>query len=143
DVPAGPAAPPRRVPPRVLALLVRLPEGEVPRVLFQLAPLFFLGRVSHRILVAVPAREPPIVGEARDAEVDVARYRVCMTAFDELLDQRDDLGDRLRRLRLVVGPAEAEILRVLDVPAARVGGQLPAVPGRGGIDLVVDIRDVL
>ena len=56
-----------------------------------------------------PARESAVVREAVDAEVDVAAGRVREVALDQLLDQRDDLGDRLGRLRLVVGPAEAEV----------------------------------
>src|SRR5207248_8106694 len=62
---------------------------------------------------------------------------------DPLLDQCDDLGDRLRRLRLGVGTVEAERLGVLDVPPGRVRGQFGAAIRRGFVDAVVDVRDVL
>src|SRR4051812_46890413 len=93
DVPARPAAAPRRLPPRVLSVLVRLPEREVAGVLLELAGLLFLGRVAHRLLVAVTTRELPVVRVARDAEVDVAACRVRVPALDQLLDQREDLGN--------------------------------------------------
>ena len=142
DVPTGATAPPRRVPPRVLALLVPLPEREVAWALLQRGLLLLLGRVAHGVLVE-PARESAVLGKAVDTEVDVAAGRVREAELDQLRDQRDDLGNRLRRLRLVVGPAQAEVLRVLDVPLRRVSRELRAVPGRGQIDLVVDVRDVL
>ena len=70
DVPARPAASPRRVPGRVLARLVRLPEREVARILLERVRLLLLD------LVGPLARELAVVGEARDAEVDVALDRV-------------------------------------------------------------------
>src|ERR671937_127830 len=126
DVPAGPAAPPRRVPPRVLSLLVRLPEGEVAWVLLQLAQLLLLGRVTRRLLVGVTPGELPVVRVARDAEVDVAAGRIRVAALDQLLDQREDLRDRLGGLRLTVGAAEPELGRVLHVPVARAFRELGA-----------------
>ena len=60
----------------------------------------------------------PYSGKRRDAEVDVAAGLVREAVLDELLDQRDDLRDRLGRVRLDVGPAEAEAVGVLDVPVA-------------------------
>ena len=45
DVPARAAAPPRRVPRGVLALLMRLPEREVERVLLAVGPLDALALV--------------------------------------------------------------------------------------------------
>ena len=59
-----------------------------------------------------------VLGIAADAEVDVAVGRVRVAVADQLLDQRDDLGDRLGRLRLEVGPAEPEQVGVLQVPLA-------------------------
>ena len=125
DVPTGSTAPPRRVPPRVLVLLVPLPEREVARALLQRGLLFLLGRIAHGVFVE-PAREQAVVGKAVDTEVDVAAGRVREVELDQLLDQRDDLGNRLRRLRLVVGAAQAEVLRVLDVPLRRVSRELRA-----------------
>jgi hypothetical protein len=54
DVPAGPAETPRRLPERVLALLVTLPEGEVPRILLELARLVLLGGVADGLGVEPP-----------------------------------------------------------------------------------------
>ena len=45
------------------------------------------------------AREPAVLREPRDTEVHVAVDRVGVARRDELLDQRDDLGDRLGRER--------------------------------------------
>ena len=142
-MPAGAAASPRRVPPGVLALLVRLPEREVARVLLEHALLLFLGRVAHRRLVVVTARQAPVVGIAVDAEIDVAAGFVGEAQFDELLDQGDDLRDRPGRERLVIRAAEAEQVGVLDVPARGVGGESRAVAGGSRVDLVVDVGDVL
>ena len=83
DVPARPAAPPRRVPPGVLGLrLVRLPEREVAAVLLERVRLLLLD------LVGPLAGEPPVVGKRRDAEVDVATDGVRVAARDQLLDER-------------------------------------------------------
>ena len=77
-------------------------------------------------LVDVAMRERAVLGQRADAEVDVAVDRVGVAALDQRLDQRDDLGDHLGRLRLVVGPAEAEPLGVGEV----VGGHLRRELGR-------------
>ena len=76
DVPARPAATPRRVPPRVLGGgLVRLPEREVARVALQRARL-----LSLLDLVGLLTRQPAVLGEALDAEVHVATARVRVPA---------------------------------------------------------------
>src|SRR5204863_5549372 len=75
DVPPGPARPPRRLPNRVLALLVRLPEGEVARVLFELVALGLLGRVVQRVLVIAPG-SAAVLGAGGATEVDVAAGRL-------------------------------------------------------------------
>ena len=139
DVPARPAAPPRRVPPRVLGRgLVRLPESEVARVALERARLLAL-----LDLVGLLPREPAVLREALDAEVDVAAALVGIPARDQLFDERDDLRHRVGRLRQVVGHAEAEVAGVLEIPLGRVGGELRARAGRGVVDLVVDVRDVV
>ena len=139
DVPAGSAPPPRSVPPRVLGLrLVRLPEREVAGILLQRARRFAL-----LDLVGTLAREPPVLGKARDPEVDVALYRVGVAVCDQLLDEGHDLRHRLGRPRQVVRHAEPEIARVLEIPAGRALGQLGARAGRGVVDLVVDVGDVV
>jgi hypothetical protein len=120
--------------------LRRFPEREVARILFQVARL--LG--DH--LVRLCARELPVRGIRRDAEVDVAARLVRQAAVDELPDQRDDLGDDLGRARLDVGAAEPELVGVLDVPGRRLCCELRAphlLAHSRLVDLVVDIRDVL
>src|SRR4029077_8183136 len=117
DVPARPTRPPGRLPDGVLALLVRLPEREVAGILLQLVALGFLGRVVQGLVVPLAAGEPPVVWERSDPKVDVAARGVGEPTVDEPVDQPDDLRNRLGRLRLVVGPAEAEQISVLDVPA--------------------------
>ena len=136
DVPARPAATPRRVPGGVLARLVRLPEREVARILLE--------RVRLLLLHLLPlARQPAVAGIARDAEVDVAPHRVRVTGVDELLDEADDRRDRVRRLRQRVRHPEAEIGRVLEIPLRRTRGELGARARRGVVDLVVDVGDVV
>src|SRR5437667_5968770 len=78
DVPARSPAPPRRIPRRVLARLVRLPEREVARVLLERVRLLLLD------LVGTLARKPPVVGESPDAEVDIAADGVRVARVDEL-----------------------------------------------------------
>src|SRR6185437_2709363 len=116
DVPARTAGPPGRLPNRVLALLVGLPQCEVAGVLLQLGALRLFGRVVQRLLVALPAGEPAVIRKRRDPEVDVAAGRIREPAVDELADQLDDFRNRLGGFWLVVGPAEAEQVGVLDVP---------------------------
>ena len=87
---------------------MRLPEREVARVLLERALLLLLGRVAGRRLVVVSPGKPSVVLEAADAEVDVAAGLVGEVALDQLFDQRDDLGDRLGGLRLVVRSPETE-----------------------------------
>ena len=68
-------------------------------------------------LVGPLAGERAVLGEARDAEVDVALGLVGVARVDQLLDQRDDLGDRLGRLRLTSsGISSPKRSRVLEVP---------------------------
>ena len=137
DVPAGAPAAPRRVPPRVLAGLVRLPEREVARILLARVRLLILD------LVGPLTGESAVPVELRDAVVDVAVDLVRVAARDQLLDRGDHLRDHLARLRLVVGHAEAEVARVLEVPLRRARGELGARAGRRVVDLVVDVGDVV
>ena len=137
DVPAGPAASPRRVPRRVLARLVRLPQREVARILLARVRLLLLD-----LLRPLP-RELSVLGELRDAVVDVAVDLVRVTALDQLLDRGDDLRNQLARLRLLVGHAETEVRCVLEVPLRRARGELGTRTRRGVVDLVVDVRDVV
>ena len=106
DVPPRPPGSPGRVPRRVLTLLLRLPEGEVARILLQREVGVVALALVHLVLGAV--RELAVLGKARDAEIDVAAGLVGGVTFDERLDQRHDPRDRLGGLRFVVGPADAE-----------------------------------
>src|SRR5207237_9561987 len=124
-------------PPRVLAFLVRLPEREIAWILLERIRLLLL------YLVQTLARQPPVIRKAIDAEVDVTARLVRVPVPNQVLDQRDDLGDRLRRLRLGIRPAEAERLGVLEVPLRRVRGELRALTRPGFVDPVVYVCDVL
>src|SRR6059058_3404645 len=105
DVPARATGPPRRLPDGVLALLVRLPEREVPRVLLQLIAFCLLGRIVQSLVIPLAAGKAAVFGEPRDTEIDVPAGRICDLAVDEPADQLGDLRDGLGRLRLVVGSA--------------------------------------
>src|SRR5947199_4037784 len=115
DVPARTAAAPGRVPGRVLAFLRRLPEREVARVLLERAGIL----VGLELVEPLP-REASVGGIACDTEVDVATGLVGEAVADELLDQRDDLGDGVGGLRLVVRAAETEPLGVVLVALGRL-----------------------
>ena len=68
-----------------------------------------------------------------------------MLAVDQTLDHRHDLGDRLARARLVVGPPEPETVGVGEVRVGHLARELVAGDGRlarGRVDLVVDVGDV-
>ena len=60
----------------------------------------------------------PVAVEAAHREVDVAAGLVGVPVGDQLLDQRDDLGHRLGRQRLEVGPAQPQQVGVGDVGLA-------------------------
>ena len=78
-----------------------------------------------------------------DPEVHVTVHLVCELALDELRDERFDLLDVLRRLRDVVGHAESEVARVLEVPRSRARREVGARTRRRVVDLVVDVGDVV
>ena len=90
-------------------------------------------------------REPAVVREAGDAEVDVAARLVREAGGDQLLDHRDLVGDRLRRrVGSTSGRPSPRSARVLEVPVASRGAASSALaPGRGVVDLVVDVGDVV
>ena len=143
DVPAGPARAPGRVPAGVLAVLVRLPEGEVERVLLE--------RVRARLLALVhvlgaAVGELAVAAEAADAEVDVAAGLVGVAGLDQVGDQRDDPGDRLaspaaRRRGAPARAGRCPRSRRAVIRAANSAEGSPASRGRG-VDLVVDVGDV-
>ena len=144
DVPARPSPPPRRLPPGVLTGLVALPEREVERIALVLARLRRPGSLQQ--LVDALVAEHPVAVEAAHREVHVAAGLVGVPARDQLLDQRHDLGHRLARQRLAVGPSQAQQVGVGDVGLGHLARQRvrrhALVDGRR-VDLVVDVGDVL
>ena len=127
----------------VLIGLGRLPEREVDRVALVLAGLH--PRAGAQLVGLLP-RELAVGREGAHREVDVAARLVRVAGDDQLGDQADDLSNRLGGQRLVVGPADAEPVGVVDVRLGHLGGQCgrrdPALV-RQGIDLLVDVGDVL
>ena len=140
DVPSGPTRPPRRLPRHILVWLLRLPEREVTLIALQVA------RFLRDHVLEPRAGEPSVLREARDAEVHVAVRDIRFLSIDELLNEPQDLGDRLGRAGLDVGASKPEGIRVLEEPCRGALRQLPArnalLHGLG-IHLVVDVRDVV
>ena len=115
-------------------------QSEVKRIFLQVTGL--LG--DH--LVGVGSGQSAVLGESSDSVVNVTTRLVGEPTVDELGDQGDDLRNRLGRQRLDVRPLEPEVGGVVEVPARRLLGQVPArdpLLGSRGVDLVVDVRDVL
>ena len=143
DVPARPARAPRRVPGGVLALLGRLPEREIERILLEIGALDALALVH---LVEVASRQLAVRLERAHAEVDVAGDRIGRAAVDQPLDQLDDLADVLGRVRLGVRPARARAgpCRRCSGAAISAASSAERPPGRPRrvVDLVVDVGDV-
>src|SRR4029079_4115797 len=77
DVPAGSAPAPGRLPRRVLAGLVCLPEGEVARVIFARVGLLLL----H--LIRTLSRKSSVLRIRGDTEVNVALGLVRVVACDQ------------------------------------------------------------
>lgn len=142
-MPARPPRSPGGLPPGVLSPLVALPEREVSRILLPRALLLLLGWVRGGVFRLEASRQSTLIGEAPDPEMDIAVGRVGRLPTDQLLDQPHDFGHRLARLRLVIGPTEAQVVCVLHVPAGRPLGKRCAFARRCRVDLVADIRDVL
>ena len=142
DVPARPPAAPGRVPGGVLAGLLCLPQREVERVELEVGALHALALVH---VVHAPVRQLSVLRIAADLEVHVAGGGIGVLAVDQTLDHRHDLGDRLARARLVVGPAQPETVGVGEVRVGHLARELVAGDGRlarGRVDLVVDVGDV-
>jgi hypothetical protein len=142
DVPAGPAAAPRRVPRGVLAVLLGLPQREVERVLLAVGALDALALLH---LVGTALAQRPVLRIGPHAEVDVPVDGVGGAPLDELGDQVDDRADRLRRERLGIGPAQAQAIGVGHVVRGHLRGERRGGDAGGAcrvVDLVVDVRDV-
>ena len=146
DVPAGPARAPGAGPRRGRGLggLAALPQGEVARVALA-AGVGVLGRLH--VVEALPG-QLAVRRPRAHVEVDVARPvggGVGVALVHQLLDERDHLGHVGGRGRLVGGRQHVE-RAVGPVELARhLVGQVPPRPallGRLGEDLVVDVGDV-
>jgi hypothetical protein len=142
DVPAGPPLAPRAGPAGVLVVLAPLPQREVEAVLLEIVGAGLLPLVH---LVRITVGELAVGGVGAHPEVHVAARLVRVARDDQRLDQLHDRLDRLRRLRLVVGAAEAETVRVGGVVGDHLLGVLSrghsALPSRV-VDLVVDVGEV-
>ena len=139
----GPPRPPGRVPARVLALLVRLPEGEVERVLLERRRPRLLSLVH---VLGAPVGELAVAVEAAHAEVDVAAGLIGVPGLDQVGDQGDDPPDRLAspaaQRRDAPAPADrCPRNRPAVIRARKLPRRLPRLPRRV-IDLVVDVGDV-
>ena len=109
DVPPRPAAPQGESQATSSSGFCGLPQREVERVALVLAGLDPPARLQ---LVRPLAGERAVRLTRPHREVDVAAGLVGLAAVDQLLDQRDDLGDRLGGPRLTVGTADAEPIGV-------------------------------
>ena len=110
---------------------------------FSVVLFFLLGRIAHRVLVE-PAREDAVLGVAIDAEVDVAAGRVreleLRSARRSARRSRESCPSPSARDRAGRG----RVVRVVDVQLCRVRRRAArSAQARPGIDLVVDVRDVL
>ena len=105
DVPARPAAAPRRV-PRRLARLGRLPEREVDRAALRLVDVDAgAGRLEQLLERAV--RQRAVAGERLDVEVHaLAVDHVGVARVDQLADEVEHPLDVLGGVRAVVGVAD-------------------------------------
>ena len=142
DMPAGPSAPPRRV-PRRFSRLGALPESEVLDVLFL---VFIIGdAVSLPCLRKIDAREPPVGGEARNLVPDAPIALIRVAARLETSDERDHLGDVIGGPGIVLRRLDAERLQVfeegLGVAFREVAQRLPG--GKRATDrLVVHVGQI-
>ena len=133
-MPAGPAPAPRTF-PGGLALLARLPEGEVHRLLLALIHL----DPGARLQVFDPLLgELAVARKALHGKKNVAVHPVGQPLLFQAADQRDDLGNVRRRSRLMRGRGEPQARAVL--------GEFPDVALRdrfGGHALLVGPLDDL
>ena len=142
NVPARSTLAPRRLPGRVLAGLLRLPQREVGRIALAPGALHSLPLVH---LLQIAMGKLTVFGIAADREVHVSLRRIGVPALDQPLDQVDDLRDRGACQGLVVGPSDSKSIGVGHVGVDHLARQLLAAdPGclRRRINLVVHIRYV-
>ena len=112
DMPAGTAPAPGRI-PCGFAGLFALPEGKVERV------ALLLCRIDARAVfkvVDVLSGELAIARKAAHGKIHVSIVRrIRMTAVDQLLHERDDLTNVLRRARVGAGPFDAQCVGIAIV----------------------------
>ena len=145
DVPAGAAAPPRGVPAdRSVRRLPRLPEREVADVLL----VVFVRRApqARALVVEVDVGELAVAGELADLEVDRAVLALVRDALlHELGDERDHLGDVVRRRGVDLRRLDVQLLQVGEervLVRLRVVGQSDARGVCAADRLVVDVGEV-
>ncbi len=114
DVPAGAAASPRGIPADgPVGLLPRLPQREVADVLL----VVFVRRApqARALVVEVDVRELAVARELADLEVDRAVLALVGDALvHQLLDERDHLGDVVRRRGIDLGRLDVELLQIRE-----------------------------
>jgi hypothetical protein len=142
DVPARPASPPRRRPLQ-LTRAGALPQNKITGVALV---GFDLDAGASAQFIEALAREPAIVGETGDIEVDVARRAlVCAPASDQGCDQCEHVVNRCGGTRLTIRRQHPECGLVLvhgrDVALGQ-DRRLDALLGGAADDLVIDVGDV-
>ena len=141
DMPAGAATAPGAVPARRLAV-GGFPEHEIARIAL-IGRDLDAGTGQHLLWIA--AREPPVLGIGRDGEEHMPLRRIGIVVGDQPLDDRDHLGDRLGRARLVVRRRAVQRRHVgmeIRRRARGDGGDGLARLARARVDLVIHVRDV-
>ena len=144
-MPAGAALAPRRLPADgAVRRLPRLPEREVADVL--LVVLVAPAARARALVVEVDVRELAVAGELADVEVDAAVLALVGDALvDELLDERDHLGDVVGRGGIDLRRLDVERLQVREervLVRLRVVGQRHVRRVRALDRLVVHVRQV-
>ena len=143
-MPARPPLAKRSLPlgPLGLVFLV-LPEHEIAGVVLVVLVRVHAGPgldARH-----IEPREPPVLGERLDAEVDAAVRRVGAAALAELFDEGDHLGDVIRGSRHLLGALDPQRLQVLlearDVPSGEAR-EVRAGPLGELDDPIVDVGHV-
>src|SRR5260370_25106216 len=93
--------------PKLKPVLARdLPQSEVARL--SLSRIHLAPRAREELVGRVP-RELAVGREAGDVVVDRSADLVCMTACDQLLDERDHLRDVVRGVRILVRTPDVEL----------------------------------
>ena len=111
-MPAGTAHAPGRLPGDLILFLARLPERKVERILFL---LFDRDAGARFEVVDVLLGKLAVLGELAGAVIDITVHLVRVTLVDQILDELDDVRDRLGDFRMHGRRCDVERLRVLVV----------------------------